>query len=131
MFLNNITKIKNHRAIRYFAAMLTGITAVIYFMIGFNVVSVLDKSTDQVFGIFAALAYGLGVVLLLAVNRRMIWVTGAVFQVFVIFTYINFASQRSPAFEVWGILLRVVQLILLVTLVYLTVRSPSVSDSSH
>lgn len=113
-----------HWQIRYFAAAVTAVITVIYFMIGFNVVSVLDTSSDQIFGIFAGLAYGLGAILLLAFDRRVIWIVGVVFQVFVIFMYFNLASQRSPAFEVWGIVLRVAQFILLIGLVYLSIRSP-------
>jgi hypothetical protein len=118
------------RAIRYFAAAMAGITAVIYFMIGFNVVSVLDTSTDQIFGIFAGIAYALGVFLLLVFDRRVVWILGAIFQVFVIFMYFNLASQRSPAYEVWGLLLRVPQLMSFVALVYLAARLPSARPAS-
>ena len=42
----------------------------------------------------------------------------------VIYTYFNLASQRTPAFEVWGILIRIAQVMILVALVYLEVRLP-------
>jgi hypothetical protein len=112
------------RIIRYIAAGLSAITAVIYLMIGFNIVSVLDTPTDQVFGFPAAIAYALGAVLLVWLDRRIIWILGAAFQVFVIYMYFNLAGQRSPDYEFWGVLLRVPQLIVLVTLTYLTVRWP-------
>jgi hypothetical protein len=114
--------------IRYVAALIAAVTAVIYFMIGFNVVSVLDEATlasaDQTFGIYAGVAYALGALLLVAVNRRMIWALGAVLQIFVIYTYFDLASQRTPAFEIWGIVLRIAQAIILVILVYLAIRMP-------
>jgi hypothetical protein len=116
---------QRRRIIRYFAAAMSGLTTIIYLMIGFNVVSVLDTPTDQIFGFFAATAYALGVVLLLAFDRRLVWTLGAIFQVFVIFTYFNLAPQRSPAYELWGILLRVIQVALFFALVYLASRPSS------
>ena len=114
--------------LRYVAAFIAALTAIVYFMIGFNVVSVLDEvtlaSADQTFGLYAGIAYVLGALLLVAVNRRMIWTLGALLQIFVIFTYFDLASQRSPAFEIWGILLRIAQFILLVMLAYLAIHTP-------
>jgi hypothetical protein len=44
-----------NRKLSYFTALMAGLTALIYFMIGFNVVSVLDATTlaetDQTFGL--------------------------------------------------------------------------------
>ena len=112
------------RPIAYVAAFLSVLTAIIYFLIGFNVVSVLDTATDQVFGFPAGLAYALGAVLLIAVNRRVVWILGAALQVFVIYMYFNVAPQRSPDYEIWGIVLRVIQMVILVTLTYLSLRAP-------
>ena len=113
----------SHRNIRYAAAVLSGVTAVIYFLIGLRAIIVLDANADQTWALFAAAAYALGTVLLLAVDRRWVWILGVILQIFVISTYFNLASQRTPAFEVWGILLRVVQLMILITLAYLGVRA--------
>jgi hypothetical protein len=66
----------------------------------------------------------LGTLLLLAFDRRVLWILGAILQVFVIYTYFNLASQRTPAYEVWGILIRIAQLMILIALVYLEVRLP-------
>jgi hypothetical protein len=40
------------------------------------------------------------------------------------YTYFNLAAQRTPAYEVWGILIRIAQLMILIALVYLEVRLP-------
>jgi hypothetical protein len=117
------------RRIRYAAAFLAALTALIYFLIGFRVLIVLDANADQIFGLFAGAAYALGALLLLTVDRGPLWILGAVLQVFVIYTYFNLASQRTPAFEIWGILLRVAQVLLLLALVYLAVR-PAANQSS-
>lgn len=115
---------QNRRLIRYFAGLLSAIIAMIYFLIGFRVVSVIDDPSAQIFGIFAGLAYGLGLILLLRFDRRSFWIVGALFQVFVIAMYFNMASQRTPAYEPWGISLRVIQLVLLIALIVLSLRQP-------
>ena len=119
----------SRRRIRYAAAFLAALTALVYFLIGFRVLIVLDANADQIFGLFAGVAYALGALLLLAVDRGPLWILGAVLQVFVIYTYFNLASQRAPAFEIWGILLRVAQVLLLLALVYLAAR-PAANQSS-
>jgi hypothetical protein len=110
--------------IRFIAAGLAAIIAAIYLMIGFNIITVLDTPADQVFGFPAALAYALGIALMIRFDRRIIWILGAVLQVFVVYMYFSLAGQRSPAYEIWGILLRVVQGVLLITLAFLSVRWP-------
>jgi hypothetical protein len=116
---------KHRRLIRYFAAIVSGAIAIMYFLIGFHGVSVLDGNADQSFGIFAGIAYMFGVVLLLMFDRRVFWFLGATLQVFVIFTYFNLATLRTPDFEVWGILIRIAQVMILVVLAYLATRMPS------
>lgn len=117
------TKAVKRQTIRYWAALLAGATAAMYFLIGFCVVSVIEAPcADQVFGTYAAVAYVLGMVLLLTFDNRLLWGLGAALQVMVIFMYFNLAAQRVPAYEVWGILLRVVQVVLLLALVYLAIR---------
>ena len=112
------------RTIRYVAGVLSALTAVMYFMIGFNIVSVLDTGTDQTFGIPAGIAYAFGAVLLFRYDRKAFWVLGAVLQVFVIRTYFSYAPERTPAFETWGILIRIAQVSILVALAYLAFRLP-------
>jgi flagellar biosynthesis protein FliR len=104
-------------------------TAVMYFLIGFHVVSVLDANADQSWAIFAGAAYAFGTLLLLAFDKRAFWILGALLQVFVILTYFSVASQRTPAYEVWGILIRIAQLMLLIALVYLVFRLPMAQDT--
>lgn len=112
------------RAIRYFAALVAALIAVIYFLIGFNVVSVIDRPSDQVFGLPAGIAYALGALLLVVFERRIVWILGAGLQIFVIYMYFNLATQRIPTFEFWGILLRIAQAGVLIALGYLAIRSP-------
>ena len=113
------------RLLRYLTAAGAAVTALVYFLIGFHILTVLEDPEGQFFGIFAGIAYGLGAFLLLRFDRRLLWFLGAILQVFVIVTYFGAASQRIPAFEIWGILLRIVQLALLIGLAYLALRPPT------
>ena len=54
-----------------------------------------------------------------------LWALGAVFQVFTISAYFGVAQDRTPAYETWGILLRVTQVLILVALVILLARWPT------
>ena len=70
------------RSIRLAAALLSAGCAIVYLMIGFEVVKVVeappaDGSSMLGFGGPAALAFALGAVLLLTVDRRWVWVLGA------------------------------------------------------
>lgn len=64
----------------------------------------------------------LGAILLLVFDRRFLWILGAILQVGVIVMYIVIASQRTPPFETWGILIKLLQATVLAALVYLVVR---------
>jgi hypothetical protein len=115
--------------VRRVAAALSGATAVVYFMIGFGVVQVVDAAPADApdlfgFGLSAGLAFALGAILLLAFDRRVLWVLGALFQVGVIAMYVVVSAERTPPFEVWGILIRVAQVFILGSLVYLAAQPP-------
>ena len=118
------------RLIRYVAAALSGLTAGMYFLIGFHVVTVLDANVDQTWALLPAAAYAFGAALLVMFDHRVFWIPGAVLQVFVIFTYFNLASRRTPAYEFWGVLIRIAQLALFIALAYLSVRPPVAKASA-
>jgi hypothetical protein len=110
--------------IRIVAAIASAATTLMYLLIAFHVVAVVQPYADQTWAFAPAAAYALGTALLVVFDRRLLWVLGAVLQVLVIAMYFNVAPQRTPAFEVWGILIRVAQFILLGTLAYLVMRKP-------
>ena len=103
--------------IRIVAAIASAATTLMYLLIAFHVVSVVQPYADQTWAFAPAAAYALGTPLLVALDRRLLWVLGALLQVFVIAMYFNVAPRRTPAFELWGILIRV-------ALAYLVVRKP-------
>jgi hypothetical protein len=116
------------RTLRAALAALAAASAVVYLLIGLEVLAVVELGPYDPsllwFGIPASLAFLFGAVVMLASERRLWWALGAVFQVFAITAYFNVAPSRNPPFEFWGIALRVVQVLMLVGLVVLLARYP-------
>jgi hypothetical protein len=111
---------------RYFAAAMALLTALAYFLIGFRVLTVLENPEDQtVFGLIAGSAFLIGALVLLLTDSRVVMGLGAIAQALIILMYFNLAPEREPSFEVWGILIRVVQVLLLGALAYLAIRPRS------
>ena len=112
--------------IRHAGAVVASVMAAIYFLIGAGVLQVVTPNEDPgflfVFGASAGGAFLLGALLLMRFDRRWLWMLGAAFQVFVYWGYFAVAPDRTPAFEPWGIALRIVQVPLLIALLYLAVR---------
>ena len=113
--------------IRHAGAVVATVMAMIYFLIGAGVLQVVTPNEDPgflfVFGASAGGAFLMGALLLMRFDRRWLWMLGAAFQVFVYWGYFAVAPDRTPAFEPWGIALRIVQVPLLIALLYLAVRS--------
>lgn len=114
--------------LRAFAAVLAGATALLYGLIALHVVTVLDGPVTEVAGAqlaFAAPASGvyvIGVVLLLRYDDRRLWAIGLTLQLLVIGMYLSVASDRQPAYELWGVTIRVFQIGLLAILGRLALR---------
>jgi hypothetical protein len=108
--------------------------AAIYFLIGLGVLDVGGSASDRaflwVFGALAGGAFLLGAVLLVAVDRRWVWVVGLTFQVFVVWAYLDVSETRTPPFETWGITLRIIQVPLIAALGYLSIRGPRLSGAT-
>lgn len=117
------------RAARVATAVLAAAVALVYALIGFEVLSIGEPQPGDPsllwFGVPAALAFAFGAVAVVASDRKLVWALGALFQVFVIWAYFDVAPQRTPPFEVWGIVLRVAQVPILLGLAYLLVRHPA------
>ncbi|HKI56347.1 MAG TPA: hypothetical protein VKB31_04285 [Trueperaceae bacterium] len=112
--------------IRLAAGALALANAVVYALIGAGVAVVVEDAASAdvslaVFGAMAGAAFLLGAVLLWSLDNRLVWLAGAAFQVFAIVAYFDVAPQRTPAYEPWGISLKVAQAALLVLLAYLAV----------
>lgn len=119
------------RTARFAGAAIAAAMALIYLLIGFEVVRVVDDapvgSDIFGFGVGAALLFAMTAVVMLAVDRRALWLGLAVVQVLVAAMYFAVSVDRHPQFELWGITLRVLQAGLFAALVYLALRTPSVN----
>jgi hypothetical protein len=122
-------------SVRYAAAALAATMAGIYYLIALGVLEVVDTSaagagTDMfAFGMMAGSGFLLGAILLAFFDRRILWILGAVLQVLVFSMYLAVSSTREPAFELWGIALRVLQVPLFAALVYLAWRAPEAAPT--
>jgi hypothetical protein len=118
----------HRRTIRHVAAATAAVIALIYLLIGLGVLTVVTPVADDpsmaFFGFSAGGAFLFGAVLLVALDRRMLWILGAILQLFVVWGYVSVAPDRTPSFEFWGIALRIIQVPLFAALVYLVVRRP-------
>jgi hypothetical protein len=117
----------SRRLARYLAAAFALAVAVIYFLIGLSVVEVVtpkpgEGAIQAYFGIPAALTFLLGAVLLMGFDKRLLWVLGTVLQVMIISMYFGVAASREPHYELWGILIRVIQVPLTFILAYLALQ---------
>ena len=116
----------NRHTIRLVAAGLAAAMAVIYFLIGVGVLTVVDGQAGDPsmlgFGASAGALFLVGAILLFEFDRRWLWIAGALLQIFVAAMYVAVSPERTPAFEVWGITLRVIQVPLFAALVYLALR---------
>jgi len=117
------------RAIRLATAAMAAFAALLYLLIGFGVLQVVEAGPDDPsllwFGLPAGVAFLFGAVVMLVSERTILWVLGAVFQVFAISAYFGVAADREPAYEFWGIVLRVVQALILIALAVLLARYPT------
>ncbi|HET9521848.1 MAG TPA: hypothetical protein VFO73_12435 [Candidatus Limnocylindrales bacterium] len=126
---NPFTAPMSRRTVRNFAAAVAAVTALLYALIGVEVLTIVQPGTNEegdllMFGLPAAGAFLIGALLLVLFDNRALWALGAILQVLVIVAYFAFAGVRTPQFELWGILIKVSQLALLGALVWLAIRAP-------
>jgi hypothetical protein len=125
----------SRQTIRYAAAGIATLMALIYFMIGLEVVQVVveQPAGSDIFGFGAgagALFLGTAAVIVL-VDRRVVWAIAVILQILIAVIYFAVAPTRDPNFEVWGITLRVLQLGLFAALVYLALHRPVETREAH
>jgi len=117
------------RQVRYLGALASSAMAAIYFLIGLRVLDIGASTSGEtvdiaLFGFAAGLAFLFLAVLLASTDRRWIWILAAIAQVWVYLIYFSVSGGREPPFEVWGVVLRLIQLPLLVVLGYLSWKAP-------
>jgi hypothetical protein len=117
------------RTVRLTAAIASAAMAFIYFLIGLGVLNIGGSKSGEmvdltVFGFSAGAAFLILAGLLAFTDRRWIWALAAVFQAFVYLVYFGVAAGREPSFEMWGLTLRVIQVVVFGGLIYLTWNAP-------
>ena len=123
------------QTIRYAAAGIAAAMALIYFLIGLEVVQVVvtePAGSDMFgFGVGAGALFLATAAVIVLVDRRVVWAIAATLQVLIAVMYFAVAPTRDPNFEVWGITLRVLQLGLFAALVYLALHRPMETREAH
>lgn len=113
--------------LRYIAAVVAAVVAVLYFLIGIEVLAVGRPSGGAepdllAFGLLVGGAHLVAAALLVLIARRAVWLGVAMFQVMVIVGYFALAEVRDPQFEIWGLLVKLLQVVLLGLVGYLAIR---------
>lgn len=120
----------HRRRMRRVAAGLCGVMAAVYLAIAAGATSIepSEEMSLAAFGIVSASIFVVGSGLLLTLDRRPVWAAGAVLQLMIAAMYVAVSAERTPAFEAWGLGLRVLQVPLFVLLVVLAVRPVDAPD---
>ena len=119
-------------SVRHAAAALAVITAIFYFLIAAHVLPVVDVMDGGItkFGLAAGIGFCLIAVALLVWKRRFVWIIVGLLQVFSIAMYFQVGQDRTPNYEVWGIVMRIPQALILFSMAYLSLRKSAPSSES-
>jgi hypothetical protein len=128
------TAIMNTSVARYVAIGASAAAAALYLGIGLGVLDIGSaEGTDPAlfeFGALMAAVFGITAVLLWFIRARVLYAAVAVLQVVVLLGYVAAASYREPAFDLWGALIKVAQVVILVAVVYLFAHARAATSST-
>lgn len=115
------------RIARIVAIIASCVAGAAYLLIGFGVLFVGESTQEGTndlssFGAMMAALSVVGAVVVWRFHGRLAWATVAVFQVIPLVGYVAFAGLREPPFELWGLLIKVAQAVVLAAMAYLLVR---------
>jgi hypothetical protein len=112
------------RRLRGIAAATAALMAILYGLILAGVLSV-GRASEGDLGILgvAGLVFAVLAALLWFVRSRLLWAAIALLQVLMGWMYVVVGAERDPSFEVWGVSIRVLSLVLVVTLITLFVEA--------
>jgi hypothetical protein len=102
--------------------------AALYVLIGIGVLTIgrstQDDTTDLLgFGALMGAVYGVTAVALWLFRSRVVAGLIAAFQLIPLLGYVALAAYREPPFEVWGLLIKVCQLVVLAAAAMLALRA--------
>lgn len=109
-----------HSRLPWVAAGSAAATAIIYLLIGLGVVFVGRPTTGEnaslfEFGVVMATVSAIVAALLLRFRSRRLWIAVGVVQAIVIVGYFVLADVRDPHFEPWGLVIKALQGVVLVS----------------
>jgi hypothetical protein len=116
------------RTLRIVAVAAAAASALIYFLIGFGVLDIGESTAGEpnllAFGLIVGTTYVvIGLLMALFWSRMMLGLIGLL-DAAVILGYFAMASLREPPFEVWGLLAKTCQVVLLVAVGLLLFARP-------
>ena len=112
---------------RLAGAFASAAAAVLYVLIGVGLLSIGTAASGEApdllsFGLTMGVTFAVVTALLLRFRSRRLWVAIAVLQLVVIVGYFAMANIRTPPVEVWGLLIKACQAIVLVAAGMLALR---------
>lgn len=115
---------------RILAAGAAAVVAVQYGLIGFAIPPIGAAASGEApdllqFGLMAGATFAIASGLLLLTRSRAVPIGVAAWSALVIVAYVAFASLRVPQYELWGLSVKAVQLVVLGAALYLVVREPA------
>jgi hypothetical protein len=113
--------------VRYVAVAAAGLTALLYVLIGFEVLFIGEAASGGnadllAFGLLTGGAFAVIAALLAFAARRLVWIPVALLTLAVIVAYFAFAELRQPPFAFWGLAVKAVQVVLFGSVGYLAIR---------
>lgn len=117
----------NVPSLRAVAVITAGISALLYYLIGFGVLDIGTAASGEDagllgFGLTAGTAFLIAAALLLFVHRRWLVALIGLMDAAVIVGYFAMADIRVPSYEVWGLSIKAAQVVLLLAIGFLLLR---------
>jgi hypothetical protein len=120
------------KMVRSGAAILCAVVGGLYVAIGFGFIRVVEQPADKplVLAVLGGIYLAMGAALWLT-DRIGLLVGAAAFQLMVMAGYLAVASNREPAFEGWGIALKLAEVVICAALAYLVLHHARHADTAH
>jgi len=115
------------------AAGVSAVIAVLYFLIALGVLTVVTtapKAGDWVIPAAAGVAFAILAVFLVESRTRTAPIVGIALALFTILGYFAVAPNRTPSFELWGIVIKVAQGTLAIALAFVAMRPAGIAMRS-
>jgi hypothetical protein len=118
----------NTATMRYLGAAAAWASAILYYLIGFGVLDIGEAkdgaATDLLgFGLVTGTSFLVAGALVLLVHRRWLIALIGLLDLAVIIGYFAVSGVREPPYEVWGLTIKGLQVVLLLVIGFLTLKA--------